>query len=61
MEKLGSARDAQLAGESFTVVPHRNDDSQDDEDSWCWKLQLWDEEGHLLSSELLPNNHRSRP
>ena len=53
---VGSARDATLDNKHFRLVPHRHDESNDDEDSWGWKLQEWEnnEEGHkLLSSTIV--------
>lgn len=55
-EMLGSAREASLEGTYFTLVAHRTNDGQDDEDSWSWKLQEWvtDDEGdQLLSSRII--------
>jgi len=49
-EIFGSPREAALDEKEFRIVPHRTD-GKDDDDSWAWKIQTW-ENGHLTKSEV---------
>jgi len=50
--EVGSARDAEMDGRHFELVAHRTDESQDNEDSWSWKVQEW-VDGRLVNSSVL--------
>jgi hypothetical protein len=51
-EKFGDPREASKEGLRVSFEPHRTNDSKDEDQNWCWKMRIYENDKTVAISLL---------